>query len=250
MKYALRRALVVLGATLALGAVLSASASATILYPELVNRKEETLSKKGFTSSSVAVELQSTRSKEDTVKCTGSAMKGEVTGLRTSKLSITLTGCKGELLGKCTSAGQAEGTIVSHALVAELVWLKASTELIGWRLQPETNNGPFAQYSCVKGLLNYTVGVHEAEKGGLDALLGEFPSGDYTKLTKELGQVYGCTSATQKWTSWYNPEGTGKFISAYLETELMSKEFKQWSQSCLGAPESKLKFEEEVELKR
>lgn len=247
MRFKFTKVATIVAAVCMLGAVGASSASAAL--PELVNKNGTELVY-GFFSAPTGprVELEGATSNE-VVACTSSKYAGMVTGAKTSKLDVTYSGCsKGSV--KCTTAGQAAGTVRPAPLVAKLVYLNEKHTEVGWQLEPTTKNGMFVGVNCGSELQlpKYRVGVKEAGKGGLDTLLARI-NAPYNTKTTEFTPELACTSGRQQVTSFW--EGATKF-AGYLESETINRLGEgYWENYCVRSWEHELHigFEEEVELK-
>jgi hypothetical protein len=110
--------MMVLAGALALSAVASASASAAL--PEMVNKEGKALVKSKFTGASSRLEW--VWQKEGGVECAyGAKSSGEVTGLQSSHMKWTWTGCDTNGEGWQTE-GAKKGEIVIPELKSQLVY--------------------------------------------------------------------------------------------------------------------------------
>jgi hypothetical protein len=99
-----------------------------------------------FTATSPAGKLVTVGGEE--VNCEKDKAVGHLTGPTTDLATVTFEGCTGLLGVKCTTAGQAAGTIVSTPLKSLLVWLKTTPPLeAGLLLEPVTPP-TFATFVC------------------------------------------------------------------------------------------------------
>jgi phospholipase C len=82
------------------------------------------------------------------VTCKGEVSSGEYTGPTTvGGVVVTLTGCEA-LLAKCTSAGAAEGEIVTSTLEGVLGWESKEEHRVALDLFPVERGGVFTEFVC------------------------------------------------------------------------------------------------------
>jgi len=82
------------------------------------------------------------------VTCKGEVSSGEYTGPTTvGGVVVTLTGCEA-LLTKCTSAGAAEGEIVTSTLEGVLGWEAKEEHRVALDLFPVETGGVFTEFVC------------------------------------------------------------------------------------------------------
>jgi hypothetical protein len=126
--------------------------------------------------------------------CKGGSSEGEITGSKSSLVTLTFTTCTTEGK-KCTSAGQKTGVIETNPLKGEIGYLTAG-HAVGTRLSAATG-AVVAEYTCegyevatrasligvdsgnvnkpgLEGTLTYEVNG----KGGQEVVFGEFPAGE------------------------------------------------------------------------
>jgi phospholipase C len=103
----------------------------------------------GFTTSAkaeTALTLETVRKVK--VTCKGEVSSGEYTGPTTvGGVVVTLTGCEA-LLAKCTSAGAAEGEIVTSTLEGVLGWEAKEEHRVALDLFPVERGGLFTEFVC------------------------------------------------------------------------------------------------------
>jgi hypothetical protein len=80
------------------------------------------------------------------ITCESLSSKGTITSPTVSEATVTYEGCV-EGSSKCTSAGQAAGTIVTSLLSATNVYLDAAETKAGQRFKPKTAT-KFAEFEC------------------------------------------------------------------------------------------------------
>ncbi len=114
--------------------------AATAALPEFSGPFPKVFTSKG---SKISVETAS-RIK---ATCSAATNTGEVTGPNTGTVEIRLTGC-GVSTFKCTSAGAAEGEIVTNTLIATLGYLNAAKKEVGLDNSAPPASGQFAEFSC------------------------------------------------------------------------------------------------------
>jgi phosphodiesterase/alkaline phosphatase D-like protein len=106
--------------------------------------------KGGFSAATVGTTLLETSKKVTVLSCTGGTLAGEYDGPQSSSMGLTLTGCEAtkNIVGKCHSAGAAEGEVKWNPVEAHLGIVKTGTApLAGWDLQPAS--GPdLANFTC------------------------------------------------------------------------------------------------------
>lgn len=179
-----------------------------------------------FTSSSGAGELLTVGGHK--VNCTADSNKGEITGAKTDTVTVTFTNCTTVVAGitvKCTSAGQAAGTIVSNPLKSLLVWLKTTPPLeAGILLEPVTPP-TFATFVC-GGLETLTVrGSVIAPITALNVMSTSFILNYVQTGGKQAVTQYQstCTAAKTK-PATFETEGTGAIPFAFEESGITDKD--------------------------
>ncbi len=101
--------------------------------------------KPGYTSKTKAAVLNTPGVGK--VTCKKSTDKGTITGLESDVDTVTFTSC--ETLGKkCTSAGEAAGTIKTFTLKSELGWINQAKGEVGVSLTGEGPGGLSAEFKC------------------------------------------------------------------------------------------------------
>lgn len=214
-------------AMFAMSGVTAATASAEL--PELVKEGKsgvELVKKNITTESSEPSKLENTR--EETVTCSAEKGKSVAEGVKNVKeAKVTFTGCVASIGGKCTSSGQAEGTIVTNTMKGRIDYISKSSKVVGLLLQPESGT-EFAKFVCAGFLTNYVVG----------SVIGEF--GPVNALTTSFSLTYakGSSPGLQKFTKF-----EGESTEHYLESTLFGSTTKANEQA-----KAKAKTEETAEL--
>jgi hypothetical protein len=217
----------VLVVLLVAGAVGVSAAAAS--SPEILNREGKEVVHKHFTGGGPEVTFEGRESGE-LIKCTLSSESGEITSVKSLKMTVTYQSCTSSFFKEpCKNTGLPTGEMVAK-LVGKPVFLDEKHTETGLAFEPEVKNGTFV--SC----LGTTVGVHEAEKGGLDTALASF-SGEGTNDTLS----FDCTSGQQKFRSYWEGE---KSITGYLEAGGLVR----WQEGCVHESGDHLQFEENVRL--
>jgi hypothetical protein len=91
------------------------------------------------------------------VSCTAGTGSGQITSKTTGEGSYLLSGCGENLFGsKCTSAGQASGSIKLETSVSHLVYLDENHTKPGVLATPPAS-GVFAKFTCGGGLVSIEV---------------------------------------------------------------------------------------------
>jgi len=86
--------------------------------------------------------------KKTLVTCKGETGTGEFTGPKTvGGVVITLTGCESQS-SKCTSAGFAEGELVTSTLEGAIGWESQALKHVATALFPAGHSGPFLEFTC------------------------------------------------------------------------------------------------------
>ena len=223
--------LAALALLLSAGAMGASAAAAS--SPEIVNEEGNEVVHKHFTGSAPEVYFEDDVTGE-LIDCATSSETGEITGIRTLNMTITYKSCTtGPSLSKesCKNEGVSTGTIVTH-VIGKPVFLNKSHTEIGLAFEPETKNAVFAKCGSV------TVGVHEAEKGGMDSVLTSFTKDGTTGA--DLG--FTCASGGQQsWQTYWEGETA---VPAYLE----GRSFFGWHEVCLLTGIDAVTFEEGVKL--
>jgi hypothetical protein len=135
-------------AILALSAVASATASATL--PEFSPASGVTL--KGKAVGNAILETKSGTK----VKCTGGSSGGEVTAEKTvSKVKIIFTGCESSGF-KCKTPGAASGELVTEELTGTLGYISKAGKEVGILFKP-TSGTKFIEFECVGGIVKTQV---------------------------------------------------------------------------------------------
>ena len=94
-----------------------------------------------------------------TITCTNSEGKGEVTSPNAGALTEAFTGCMNQLGKKCTSLGASAGTIVSNLLLLQTGWISKSKGEVGVALRGASGGEILFEFECegssytVKGLV-------------------------------------------------------------------------------------------------
>jgi len=228
MRLKLRGGFVLLVVALVLSAVASSTAAAS--GPVIVNEEGEEVVHKQITGSEPEVIFETHEG--EVIRCLdgSSTDAGEVTGLRSLKLTITYTGCSlPRSLGgeSCENSGRPTGYIVAN-LVGKPVYLDEKHTEIGMAFEPEVKNAVFAKCGIIA-----KIGVHEAGKGGRDTL-----------VTPGLTVHSACASpGQQKLRGYWEGES---FIPGYLEASTLSS---MWQEACIRFEwATGLHFEENVQL--
>jgi hypothetical protein len=218
----------VLVVLLAAGAIGVSAAAAS--SPEILNEEGKEVVYKHFTGGGPEVTFEGRESGE-AIKCLTSSESGEVTGVKSLKMTVTYQSCTSNFLkAACENAGLPSGEMVAK-LVGKPVFLNEKHTEIGLALEPEVKNGIFA--SC----LGTNIGVHEAGKGGLDTALASFTQGGGGNNRIS----FDCASGQQKFRSYWEGE---KSIAGYLEVGGLLR----WQEGCIHQSEDYLHFEENVRL--
>ncbi len=129
------------------------------------------------------------------VTCTSAAGNGSQTSATTSSnVTLTFSGCTENLFGsKCTSTGQASGSIKTTDLIGHNVILeKGPPEVRGILLTP--NAGHFASFSCGGGLVAVVVNGN--------GIIGEMTAPTTCGAVQKTATVKyeSPATGTQKWT--------------------------------------------------
>ena len=175
--------LVAVVAMLVVASVGAASASAAC---PVVGGKEQPcyVPKKGvfpvkFTSAGGEKFLYSTESgAKATIKCTSNTDTGELTGPRSDTDTVTFTGCEEvePFKGKCTTKGQAEGTIKTQTLSSKPVYLgkgEKASEGVGIDLTGAGTGELEAEFECPGLFGNITIKVTKSVIGKVVSKLNE-----------------------------------------------------------------------------
>jgi hypothetical protein len=218
--------LVAMGAFLATGAVSVASAAASA--PVIVNDEGEEIVHKHFTGTEPG-DLVFEGHEGALMECldASSSVAGEITGLRSLKLTVTYTGCEAPShLPPYQSCNTSE-VMVAH-LIGKPAYLNKEHTIIGFVYEPEEKNKPFVKCEPYE-----TIGVQEAGKGGMDSL-----------ATTSFVAAGKCSSpGQQEWRSYWEGESS---IAAYLEGHAP---LSTWQEVCVnGTGGESLKFEETAHL--
>jgi hypothetical protein len=201
--------------------------------------------KLGFTSSksTAAVALLETKAGHK-VECKSLTNKGEITGPKTDKVTITFDECTTEK-DPCQS-GATAGVIEFKAL-SKLVYIKrAAPKEVGIVLEPEVAGGLFVEFKCNTPIIKETIKV----KGSVIAPIT--PINTWVVPPSEFALTYSQAAGIQKPTEYEeeNPAGSGTFVKVkdILETKgegLIAFGYEQSGQSVVDD----LLFEEAAEVR-
>jgi len=100
--------------------------------------------KGGFTSAEATTVIETTTKIK--ITCQAATDHGELTGPKTDTEQITLTGCESSGI-KCSSVGQAEGTIVTATLKSVLGYINKAKKEVGVDLEG-ISSPVFAEFNC------------------------------------------------------------------------------------------------------
>src|SRR4029077_14591553 len=140
MRSMFRSVLVTLVALFAVAAVASASASAAL--PELVSNSFPVAFK--ITSGAVTLQTKAGHS----VTCKASATSSELSNHKELQgVTVTYTGCRSSEEASCSSAGAKSEEVITHALIARLVYIDKATKEVGVLYKPASGT-TVAEFSC------------------------------------------------------------------------------------------------------
>ncbi len=182
------------------------------------------IEKKGFTSSGGAAELRTTDG--IATDCTSETTTGQLSGSKeVSDVEVTFQGCRANLLGLVCTGGETEeeqneegylkekpGEIKTRELKGKLGYIEGkgtADPVVGISLTPESKKGLFAQFIC-GGVLVVRVGA-KAKKGGGDSIISPITP------VNQMGSTAVQTYTQQQECEEEECHGTGVQIPANFE---------------------------------
>jgi hypothetical protein len=112
-----------------------------------------------------------------TVSCANAEFKGEYTGPKTEKLTVSFQVCVNAIGQPCQTTPAKEGEISeSQALEGNLAFIAKAKSTAGWDLKREGGEGAFSTYSCGK----LPESVHMIE----GSVIGQVKGGFFSNLNK------------------------------------------------------------------
>jgi len=138
------------------------------------------------------------------VICTKGKDEGEIFNSTEAKLKITYEGCEPletELKGKCTTAGQAAGTIVTEPAIEKLAWVNSGETEVGVSVAAAAEGGPIEKMTCA--------GAETAElRGAMTGKIGPVNTVSKTQtLTFNASSVTGEPELLGTWSGATFTEG-------------------------------------------
>jgi hypothetical protein len=156
--------------------------------------------------------------------CTSTSGSGEVSGFRSNLQTLRFTGCTAKIgeipVGKCSSAGLAEGEITTKSLVATLEYISKASHEVGLIFNHGGGTSTVASFKC---------------PGTSASIRGEFMAKitPIKTLTAEFPLALNGTKGVQELTQFENEKGEKVTLST-LGIELNEGAFKNASIGTTG----------------